>query len=586
MRPAGDKRRKKVVIAGAGIAGMTAALYLLEAGLDVTVLEKRDHVGGKFGAIRKGPYKSTAHEHAYHFLGDWCANLWEVAEKIGLTRSHLRPSRGVSFLRPRKTGGSLRSRLTTLRLEELGSLFSENLYCGVIPPDDMMIWFYSLLDLVTSGRDLDEKEFLNRISVNGFMRSLPYMTDLAALLHQEALMKAFSIPSYDTSVRSYRRFARFFSRDQDGRILKRPVDADFWRLFMKALEHCKRHPILFNTSLVKIKVKRMDKGPEVSCIHVKTKGGKVECWDRKRFGHLLITVPHLDLASIVEQSPTLLDEAPGLLELRKLKSKQMASLDVYFKRPLAEIPREHVTLIDDTPFTQSAGGEGSLGTRRQGSPRAADARKSMLAASGNRMASRFALSFVDNYQGWNNGRKDQTWLNVVSADFEELANLSKEEAQKAILRELAKYLEFTTREVDMRRTDLQLNDDAPLFTNTVGSWQYRPNAGVYKDSVSAVEFKNLYLAGDYCRSEVDVVCLEGAVLTARRAARAIAEKEGCADKVPEPVVPAEVSDQQVEQLKQDLEPWLRLATRGGFGASARLALQSEWRRVVYGSLAR
>lgn len=584
MSAAGDKRGK-VVIAGAGIAGMTAALYLLEAGFEVTVLEKSDHPGGKFGAIRNDHYKSTVHEHAYHFLGDWCVNLTEVGEKIGLMTSHLQPSRGVSFLRPRKLGGSLGSRLSTLRLEELGTLFSDNLYCGVIPPDDMMVWFYSLLDLMAYGRDLDEKEFLNRISVNGYMRSLPYMTDMAALLHQEALMKAFSIPSYDTSVRSYRRFARFFSRDGKGRTLTRPVDKDFWPRFMKALKDLKCN-FLFNTSLVNIEVKRTRNGPEVSCIHVKPKEGKAECWDRKRFGHLLVTVPHLDLASIVEHSPTLLAAAPGLLELRKLKSKQMASLDVFFKRRLAEVPRQHVTLIDDTPYTQPTGGAGPMATRLQGSPRAVDARKSMLAASGNRMASRFALSFVDNYQGWHNGRTDQTWLNVVSADFEELANLGKGKAQEAILRELRKYLKFKDDDIDRDRTDLQLNIDAPLFTNTVGSWQYRPDAGVYKDSVSAVKFKNLYLAGDYCKSEVDVVCLEGAVLTARRAAHAIAEREGAKNKVPEPLVPLEISDQQIGWLKQDLEPWLRLATRGGFGASERLELESEWRRVVYGSLSR
>ena len=70
------------------------------------------------------------------------------------------------------------------------------------------------------------------------------------------------------------------------------------------------------------------------------------------------------------------------------------------------------------------------------------------------------------------------------------------------------------------------------------------------------------------------------------AARAIAEKTGRKDAVPEAVVPAEVNDLEVNRLKQDLEPWLRLATRDGFGASARLELESEWRRVVYGSLAR
>ncbi len=152
--------RETVVIAGAGIAGMTAALYLLEAGFDVAILEKRDRVGGKFGAVRVSD--DTVHEHAYHFLADWCVNLRAVMEKIRLGTPHLQPSHGVSFLRPRRQGGPLSARLATLRLEELGTLFSETLHGGVIPPDDMMIWFYSLLELVSYGRDLDDKEFPTR----------------------------------------------------------------------------------------------------------------------------------------------------------------------------------------------------------------------------------------------------------------------------------------------------------------------------------------------------------------------------------------------------------------------------------------
>ena len=96
----GSANGEKVVIAGAGITGMTAALYLLEAGFDVTILEKNKDVGGKFGATKgKG---GAVHEHAYHFLGDWCVNFWAVAEKIGLTqKDDFLESKGVKFLRPR-----------------------------------------------------------------------------------------------------------------------------------------------------------------------------------------------------------------------------------------------------------------------------------------------------------------------------------------------------------------------------------------------------------------------------------------------------------------------------------------------------
>jgi hypothetical protein len=547
---------EKVVIAGAGITGMTAALYLLEAGFDVTILEKSDHVGGKFGATKgKG---GAVHEHAYHFLGDWCVNFWAVAEKIGLSqKDDFLQSTGVKFLRPRRTGRPMRERLTTLRLDRLGAQFTESLYGGVIPPDDMMIWFYSFLELMAHGEDLDGKEFLNRISVNGFMRSLWYMTDLAALLHQEALMKAFSIPSYDTSARSYRRFARFFSRDQDGWILTGSWTSGSGRHLRRRSELSTRGscdadwsewPIQHKTALEEIAVEGTP--ARVSKIAVNSKG-KVE-WRDMANKHLLITLPHGDLASIVERSPALFGAAPGLLELRKLKSKQMASLDLYFRRPLADIPSEHVTLIDDSPFM------GPTTDRRQ-----------ILGGYGNRMASRFALSFVDNYQAWHRDDKDrkETWLNVVAADFEELAGLSKKEAQLEMLRELEKYLEFDRGDIDEERTDLQVNTDLPLFMNTVGSWQYRPVPGLYREG-ERVMFENFYLAGDYCRSSADIVCLEGAVMTARMAACAIAEQAGYKGAIPESTIPAEVSDRKLDELKHELEPWLRLAARGRFGATA------------------
>jgi hypothetical protein len=199
-----------------------------------------------------------------------------------------------------------------------------------------------------------------------------------------------------------------------------------------------------------------------------------------------------------------------------------------------------------------------------------ESRRDILARRGNRMASRFALSFVDNFPAWHRGRRDQTWLNVVATDFDELAGLGKDEAQREILRELREYVPFSDRDIDRERTDLQLNKELPLFTNTVDSWQYRPLPGAYTDSLSHVEFDNLFLAGDYCRSEVNIASLEGAVMTATIAARAIAAKAGREARVPEAAVPAVVSDAEVERLKRDLEPWLRLAVQRRFGASQRL----------------
>src|ERR1700761_5727683 len=50
----GDAKGASVLVLGAGLAGMTAALELRKAGYKVEVLEYRDRAGGRSWAVRGG----------------------------------------------------------------------------------------------------------------------------------------------------------------------------------------------------------------------------------------------------------------------------------------------------------------------------------------------------------------------------------------------------------------------------------------------------------------------------------------------------------------------------------------------------
>ena len=85
-------QRKRVVVVGAGIAGLTAAYELQKAGCVVTVLEAKDIPGGRMAEKLEGSFmKYTGATGLFRFYKD----MWELIDELGLSeRLMLYPKMG------------------------------------------------------------------------------------------------------------------------------------------------------------------------------------------------------------------------------------------------------------------------------------------------------------------------------------------------------------------------------------------------------------------------------------------------------------------------------------------------------------
>ena len=486
----------EVTVVGAGIAGLAAALRLAEQGFKVTLFEQEDFLGGKLGAHidRRDdppPYPNDYHEHSFHMYLNWYHNFWRIADEIGI-RDQFKAQPEMNYLK--------RDQIVTdgrpPQLINVGAVDStlHNIFSGVESPADMLIYGYSLIDLL--GSRPPPVGSLANTSVYDFLTSRPYMTDRAVTLHGQTLAKAFANPTYLNAAQTYQRFIGYGYRQPspmtwllqgntqqhlfeplqrhleklkvDIRKLHRLDRIDIERGKIVNLEISRRKPVRQND----LAIPRQHSSEEVQRLR----------WPIT--GDVVLAVPVNALSQLVDVK--MFRAAPSLGDVRRLPTQPMASLDVYFKRKLPNVPAGITLLLD----------------------------------------SRYDLTCIDYSQLWRDGGpKDVTFFNLVMSDFSIFAQYEDVRyaplIKEYLYSELRHYIEFDyvsqgPDDIDRKRCYLQTNVNEQLFTNQVGTWRYRPEA------TCAIE--NLFLAGDFCKTFIDVVTIEGAVVSGLIAAEALRQK--------------------------------------------------------------
>jgi hydroxysqualene dehydroxylase len=96
----------RALIIGGGLAGISAALTLADAGVDVTLLERRPHLGGLTTSIERDGYSFDNGQHV--FLG-CCSAYWDLLTRLGVTdKVYVQSRLDVPVLAPGGLRGSIR----------------------------------------------------------------------------------------------------------------------------------------------------------------------------------------------------------------------------------------------------------------------------------------------------------------------------------------------------------------------------------------------------------------------------------------------------------------------------------------------
>jgi uncharacterized protein with NAD-binding domain and iron-sulfur cluster len=508
---------------------MSAALRLLESGFHVRMYEQDDFVGGMLHSYWDDTTQ-TMREHGYHMMPNFYFNFWKLVGELGLEDNFV-PREGMRFLH-----GDDIANLPAMYNPSGPQDFLRNLTGDAEPPPDLFIYMYSMIDILAQPADQDDK--LDDVSVTGFLRSRPYMTDEAMKLHQTMWQTVWGISSDQASMKSYRAFIKYSNRYSVPEFWF--LNGNKWdHLIRPWLERLQGYGDRFELSLLhrleqvhvdpaaksiqSLEFRRVDRSPSVNVGRWQAYGAP-ELVDVSDDAVIISVTPgaikglvHGDLYNI----------APKLGEVQYLSAAPIGNLQLRLKRKV-ELPSD-ITEFPDAPYS---------------------------------------MTFLDFTQIWTD--LDTTMLNVSVSDPVGLMSLDPEHrnddgeliidldapttALEYVLKEVLaalRSLPITLDDVDLRRTLYDVLTGEELFANMAGSWARRPE--------TSTPVSNLWLAGTYVKNPIDVATIEGAVMTGAMAAEAVRRDRASGEPPVTVLQPEEFPVEMYQALRIAWTPFVGMA---------------------------
>lgn len=490
---------KTVVIVGAGLAGMVAARSLALSGYAVQILEAEKQAGGKAGAKLLNDHWR---EHGYHIFPSWYLNTRQLIREIQEeNRVELIDFDQFYYLLSKEDRQKPKYSNRKLKFGAMIPMYSFDSIGKIVKNifSGLAPWpevFLQAYFVIDAlAERMSRKHFLDRISRTGLLRSRWYANDVIAELEGESTLKASAVPAYEMSAMTAKLVTGFWLKNR----------SPFLSIFKQNMQTAFVEPILQQVKKAGVdvrfeaRVKSLDMDGS-RMVSVTLCDGEQVTADQ-----FIVTTPLEVTRELVKSD--LLNQNHKLGNLQHLEAAPMAALHLSLNKKLEDMPREHVFF---------KGGE-------------------------------YGLSFIDLSNHWPD--RENSELSFISSNFMPLQQLSKEAQCEHLLEEINKYL--TIKKEDIVAKDFLPNIDVPLFINTVAAWSNRPDV---KDE----KIENLYFAGDWVRSRIDLACMEGAVSTGMLAARALDKAVTGSTQLAEPLVPKKHSVVTMTLFKIVLFPFVVL----------------------------